>query len=361
MTTKNENDGQAVAVNGVTAPVVDEGPKQHVLVTKMVWPENNFEAWKARWDKAEVITDLMGLLHGLGSSDGDPIWTASGGIVEAVLFLLDLADGYESKSGFSQPKEAASFDDVRHALAVKAFKVLANRLFGPVKKDCNRNWYPWWWILSNEKILDKIEWFFRSESYYWRPILRNITRPESMTKLQNELALVTIFLDSLARLGWNYQRMCQVDELNFDGSINTTLVKRRPFFLLVLEWLGKLNWFFSDIFGYENPVDMETIELLESLAMSRKYYLPCDDSASKEYRSPKDFKEVISVSNVARVALILRTMNQQFAEWRRANAEASERRDAANQAETVKGIEEQITVLSQRLAELRGQATTPTA
>lgn len=175
----------------------------HPLLGRSVTTSSSFFEWKEEWDQATSKAHMLGLLHELYK----PCFALD---EDAVMFLIDIADGYAQSESFTSPESTLGEAQGRLELSKKAFAVLCGCFFTKATKGlrtlqspCSRldagdsSW------LFNAEMRAKVFWFFRLDPC-WRTEMANLRFSTLKSGPQDggPPAAILEFLDRLAAVAW---------------------------------------------------------------------------------------------------------------------------------------------------------------
>lgn len=220
-------------------PETQETPKEaliHNLFTRPVVPLRNWNQWLARWQSAESIEEMLGLLHcgfDVPISEGRKWGEKEYNYVDRILFYLTIADGWadaylleseeEKQQGvYSTDRHVFGYDrggypvckqarDLRKIVAQKAWNQLCLNFFrhNQGADDKNREGFrciPDSEIIS-ERLFQAIINFFRPEERRFSSYIsiRNLERrPDSSSSHHQGLAVE--FLLEFVKLIWKWEK-----------------------------------------------------------------------------------------------------------------------------------------------------------
>ncbi len=264
-----------------------------------------FEEWRNLWLKNSDIDVRIGLIHKLGTSD-DYFYNDG---KKVVLFLLDVADGYNHQSTLTNPDGAASSAGVWDArnlmkIATKAFSVLCARVFSRAGEIFPNSYSTTLeWIIEDKDLLEKIVWFFRINGDKYCTIHNYDPGAESRydnankqgMKSKLEQGSVRGFLTKLVLLGgWK-------SEHDSDQQFSERLFSLRPYLIEVMNHLGLLHML------THRQLDGMSRKKLKEMAMRQTLLLPRATNGDGRYRAPKTIEEaVLGGSKAAQVLAIQR-------------------------------------------------------
>ena len=294
----------------------------------------SFEEWLKKWNGTNYLSDKLGLLHGIELHQNS----------QYVSFLLEIANGYASRSGFTLREdwsEQCSKD--RHAIAEKAFTVLCLKFFKSGEKYYNPPL--WWWMLENAQLFDKVLWFLG-------PNLKNccfMDRDDNPTHPQQ---VFNEFLIAFAKLGWggyrsmanNFGRGCCSED------VEKRLITARPQFIDILDQISMLSW----LNHHERDLDKASLKKLTELALESNYHFPPNKvNMSGEYRNPISLEEAVLGGSVAAEIVLLNKIRQQECKRIRASYDLSaQARDTETRKRQLAEIEKQKKALELKADEL---------
>jgi hypothetical protein len=194
----------------MTSTAAPETVHIHPLHGRNFTRHQTFEEWLAAWQAATSQEVAMGLLHSLYGAEFKIN-------EEAILFLLDMADGFAQdcvlvtrEERFKLDGRLADIDRLtasRARFAQKAFAVLCSEFFKPetARIDCmhERN-YDYTHMVQNPVVREKVLRFFRSrEDASERPLF-NFPRSKGSLKGAKDpnLQAVEAFLKALVGYAW---------------------------------------------------------------------------------------------------------------------------------------------------------------
>ena len=275
--------------------------------------------WKEAWRSATTFEALSGLLH--CGFDVPPVsagWyahnTVKATVAERICFYLGVADGYhESDYQFLTEAEQRQADDrndatkargkLRQQLALKAFRVLAQKFFRNAARDPDAE-PSWLHPVLLEGVLPKVLWFFRLNQFDNIPNLIRSSETMVHTGWAKE------FLSELCDLGWTSHHYRY--KLGHREQDRFTAI--RPELVELLLGLGKI----TRLLNFQDyPLDDECWRVLEGLAM-RPWQMPKPETPfQREVRTPQTAAEAAAHGSAAATVLIalsaIRDERQRFA------------------------------------------------
>ncbi|MDD5043156.1 MAG: hypothetical protein PHD51_00605 [Patescibacteria group bacterium] len=266
-----------------------------------VW--HSFEEWLKRWEQTTYLAEKLGLLHGLLVGEGWPIKDRH----QLVLFLLEVADGYNNDSNFYCREEGlygygnGEKNSVnRRAIAEKAFDVLCLNFFKGSEKNYGEPL--WWWMVSDERLFEKVLWFLA-------PDRKNCQYLGRLYRLNHSQEIFKKFLQDFSWLGWEYRQFVQKYSdrwlLPPEEETEKRMIATRPQFIEILDTLGELHC----LNGQE--LDPASIKKLTELALGRRCHLPKISVEDNDtYRIPKSLEEAVLGGSVAAVIIVLYRIRQ---------------------------------------------------
>jgi hypothetical protein len=324
----------------ITPPGTDE---PHPLSSLEVCSGDSWSEWLRKWEEAQGDYDtLMGLLHSAFSirmNDRDLQ-------AHRLCWFLLHADGFERKTTFSsnqgdqtrissaQMRTNKDREELRQALAAKAFEVLCREFFGLTNHRGEDVGLPGWtYALQLPGVLDMTVWFLRPSKY---GSCSNMSYPEK----KHLEVVMRRFADQLWRQSWLYaggqitgqgywRELSGVAELTH----HQALIDARPRLLHIPFALSRHMDLVTDHLTY--PLDSGSMSWLADQAM-----MPRRSGFGDV--TPATMEEAFYLgSRNAGVVLLLRVLN---AEVRRANEALV--------------LEEKIRSAETDLARLRGTSRT---
>jgi len=282
--------------------------RKNPLLEKDIHPTWSWVEWRKRWDDCNNAEELIGLLH-RGFSLPHIRWEE---LPERICFYLEIADGWRSESDFYLPGEGrhTSHPNYRHAIALKALKVLCVSVFKNTETDRYHGAPSWAKLVVREEVLKKVFWFF----------LRENNRPSQYANnLQQENEILFSFLRGLVLFIWEFNFFGKYagDE---DKGVQKMFLKYRPATVQIMYYLHDLDFFL----GRKEKIDAKTLEILEHMAMTKLF--------SNEKR-PQSIEEAYHLTDqrsaTAKVVLLMRAWQKEHArqeqiekaEWRMREAQ----------------------------------------
>ncbi|MBW3538458.1 hypothetical protein KY386_03115 [Candidatus Parcubacteria bacterium] len=277
--------------------------------------------WRQLWQRAMYVEQYMGLLH-----CGFDVPAAGPGCqtrplqermrinhIDRICFYLELADGwYGSDSDFLRPQEQASFNrsvhpgSMRAELARKAFAMLSQHFFRNTNTD--RGDQPSWTeLVAEEKVLEKVIWFFRLDEYERIPNLGHPNKPNVHEQRARE------FVVELCKLGWTIRRN-RWPLPDYGDEVIDRFVTARPHFVEMLIGSRHIDLLLDHL---RYPLDEASWQKLEALALKERR-LRTSELHRVSMRVPDSVEE--AAANGSEAALVLIVLRALWAEEERLSA-----------------------------------------
>jgi hypothetical protein len=262
-------------------------PVVHPLVNFVPTFKRSFEEWKQAWQATTDQYAKLGLLYELGESFVDRQ------VPEAIIFLLELADGYTYADNFKTVKDpnytwSDDYPRNRQALAKKAKKILCTKLFLPSKYD-DASRFEWWWIIFVEKVYNKILWFLIDRgNIIFYPADKDF---ESQNLIE--------FTRQFCRLHWTFS--VPNDDESYKLALRR-LQSNQPRCIGLLMAIRELYWLKP-----RRDLSKACRKELRRLALADNLSYPVHESmsSSANFRKPRNLKEALFGGSSAAEVLIL--------------------------------------------------------
>lgn len=252
----------------------DAGAGFHTTLTREIRPIRNWHEWLARWQEAETMEEMLGLLHvGFNASlERGAIWEKTYDKIDRLTFYFTIADGWadsyllkisedenkEYQVGYDQDGHVIreSLRKLRHQVARKAFDILCSTNFFRTElldsENCRgyESRIKWEEMITSERLFPVIQNFFRAERGLFgdRIEIRNLSRWDDK-RSHNEQQAVN-FLLNLAKFVWEWREYEipswytseQKDEMKMRNvEMRSRLDSAKPWMVEVLAQLGRLD------------------------------------------------------------------------------------------------------------------------
>lgn len=339
----------------------------------------SFNEWKTLWHQAKHTELRLGLLHSLTLNDrcwSDQERRRGPGEhdVSALMFLLELADGFEHTDSFIIEGENErhpdsswygrsndGFEAMRHKvarrmIAEKAMQILSVRFFSK-KKDKyreDRSEFQCGELFANIELAKKVIHFFRIyQEYHWRTDIMNHCKSPSSDSVQKMIhESVHVFLEMFARTALSQKADgTSRSDIQVKKEVSELLISQKPYFVKIMCHIGKVDCFEGHI------LDEVTRKTLVDRVMNSEYDLPDPDSTySSKGRKPVDLREACSAgSYIARILIVERILVAQHAkeQMRIARIRAQDELEAAERKQ--KEIRDKIAKLEEERLALAAQ------
>lgn len=239
----------------------------HNLFSREIKPLHNWHHWLERWQAAETIQEMHGLLQqGFKVQMGEGgYWEPEYALADRVAFYVSIADGWADHYLLKKSEDAGEYvygrdkhgnriqmqaSELRCILAREAFDQLSANFFNQPEVTDHGYWNWAWEEAFTGSLFPVIQHFFRAEEsrYYGVPIrIRNLSWPG---KISSHETKAVDFLLLLIKKVWNWQEerveKCRKEEEQ--ERIRAQNAERRarfdsakPWTLEVLTCLGRFN------------------------------------------------------------------------------------------------------------------------
>ena len=267
-----------------------EAEEVRSLISRKVRPFRNWSEWLDRWNQAEVLEEMLGLLH---AGFQVPYYPCNSTEKEytrlnCVIFYLAIADGWQHHHWLENKDDRTYFSGwkgeefnceskLRRMLASKAFKMLCQNFFGkfdkPQKDAQEYSQREWLEIIHSEKLLPAIQNFFRRqgvEGMISSNSIRNLPGPDWKANQSPEVKTALGFLLNLAEVLWEWkeasiQRYCDPteDELKKQASGRARVEAAKLWMIEVLSMHEQLGFLSKRMLS----LNAGCIEKLKEIAM----------------------------------------------------------------------------------------------
>jgi hypothetical protein len=248
----------------------------------------DWDQWLKKWEDTKCAETLQGLLHvGFDVPRGS---NESHTQAERILKYLSLADGFCEprlmfEDGASSLARETSFgtvpvSEVRKRLARKAVAVLYKKVFALEYPPYTLNKYPMWLMhLVDERVLDKVIWFFRTEDEGKN--IRNIVK-EKDSRLGEGLER---FATELCILMWEFPSLHGWESSAEDERIRKLFATRLVKIVPLMVKLRLTNLFIMHI----RKVTPEILNAFQDMVMNEHYLFPGEEGCGP--RKPRTVQE----------------------------------------------------------------------
>ncbi|MCL5011994.1 MAG: hypothetical protein M1320_01065 [Patescibacteria group bacterium] len=237
--------------------------KNSVLSERVIGVAPSREEWIDRLNKANDVKTLVGLLHyGLDlDMDGDISRS------DIICIYFDYAYGYNNSMSFSgkdsdpfamriidlgfETRSSVNKDFLKQYVSAKAFDTLCKKFLKNRSRDSGEK--PTWWddVIYNQKIFEKILWFFE----YSGNIPFRSSKP-----IRHEESTAIEFLLKLSKAAWI--------AIAPSKKISTSLIENRDHFIKILWSLDELDF----LVEHWKSLSKEDFSTLKRLAENLKDY-----------------------------------------------------------------------------------------
>lgn len=322
------------------------------LFSREIRPIRNWHEWLMRWQVAETIEEMLGLLHvGFSVEIGGGGWREPEyELSDRVEFYLTVADGWMDADLLERSGDSGEYyfgkdefgnrsrkrtKELRQVLARKAFDMLATNFFNAMKvKDGYRNQI--WDEALTGRLFPVIQNFFRTEKakYGGRIVVRNLPWRDEVS--HNEKRMIGFLLNIIENVWkWSEEPLSswwKEEEKDKARLINAELRARfdgaKPWTVEVLVYLGRLDI----LRGLWESLDVPSITRLKEIALRTEVPDPETPRWSYRQRRAKTLEEAVHAGSLVAGFLVELDIKRSEARRFKKIREALEARTKAERA-----------------------------